>query len=77
MKVAIGMASPELYLQQPLMAGIRNRVLAGCLKKWKPYMIPLLLGEQGNMLEQVVEKLHQLSDLPGLSGESSEGKQGP
>lgn len=71
MKVNIMMGSPELYIAQPLTPGMQNTLLEGCPKGWKAYLIPVLSAEQGNPIEQVTEKLNQLSDLSGLNSEDS------
>lgn len=56
MKISVMMRSPELHMAQPLSLGIGNILLEGCLKGWKAYLLPLLLPEQGNPIEQVIEK---------------------
>lgn len=56
MKIRVMMRSPELHMAQPLSVRIGNILLEGCLKGWKAYLLPLLLPEQGNPIEQVIEK---------------------
>lgn len=56
MKISVMMRSPELHMAQPLSVRIGNILLEGCLKGWKAYLLPLLLPEQGNPIEQVIEK---------------------
>ncbi|KAJ7413457.1 hypothetical protein WISP_90573 [Willisornis vidua] len=66
MKLAIELSSPELYMRQPLLPVMRNKLLEGCPLPWKPYIIPLLVSNPGAPTEEIVERLQQLSDLPGL-----------
>uniref|UniRef100_A0A8C0HHX8 Uncharacterized protein n=1 Tax=Buteo japonicus TaxID=224669 RepID=A0A8C0HHX8_9AVES len=66
MKLAVGMGDPGLYLDQPLLPGSRNLLLEGCPAGWRPYLIPLFMAEQGTPISQVIEKLGQMGDLPGI-----------
>lgn len=67
MKLAVSMGHLHLYLGQPLLPGSCNLLLKGCLAGWRPYLIPLLMVEQGNPILQVIEKLGQMGDLPGIA----------
>lgn len=76
MKVSIMMGSPDLYIVQPVTPGMRNILLEGGPKEWKAYLKTVLLAEQGNLIEQVIEKLSKFGDLLGLDLEDSVQGQG-
>ncbi|KAJ7399313.1 hypothetical protein BTVI_116104 [Pitangus sulphuratus] len=66
MKLAIQFGNPETYLDQPFKPNTHDMLLEGCPSQWRPYLIPILMTTQGNPTQEVIEKLGQLGDLPGL-----------
>lgn len=66
MKMAVQRGDPGRYLAEPFTASVRNLLLEGCPSAWKPYLIPVVMTAQGLTISDMIEKLGQLGELPGL-----------
>lgn len=57
---------PGRYLAETFTVSVRNLLLEGCPAAWKAYLIPVFMTAEGLTISDMIEKLGQRGELPGL-----------